>query len=309
MALAPVFFVMALGYAAGRWRALDNHHVSGLNSLVMNFAVPASLFAATASAPRSEMLAQAPLIGILAADMLIVYVLWYLCLTRFARASKAEASLQALTVAFPNLAGVGLPIVSALLGPSHTVPVAVGLATGSILLSPLTLILLELSSGKENQEGGVSTARIGLAIWHALTKPVVLAPVLGILLSLFGLNLDSVVVASLNLIGQAAGGVALFLTGLILSAQPFRPDWKVFGATWASDVIRPLLAGALVYLFPVPLEVGRVAILLAAVPSGFFGILFAESYQIRSPEIGSMVIASTLFSSLSLAITIAKFFP
>ena len=46
MALTPVFFVMALGYVAGRWRIIDNHHVSGLNALVMNFAVPASLFVA-----------------------------------------------------------------------------------------------------------------------------------------------------------------------------------------------------------------------------------------------------------------------
>jgi malonate transporter and related proteins len=309
MALTPVFFVMALGYVAGRWRTIDNRHVSGLNALVMNFAVPASLFLATASAPRSGMIAQAPLIAILGADMLIVYLLWYLFQTQLARASKAEASLQALTIALPNLAGVGLPIVSALLGPTETVPVAIALATGSILLNPLTLILLELSSGKEKNDTEMSAAHMSHALRHALTKPVVLAPALGILLSLSGLNLDAVAAASLTLIGQAAGGVALFLTGLILSAQPFDLDWKVMGATWASDVMRPLLAAAIVYVFPVPSEIARVSILLAAVPSGFFGILFAESYQVRSSEIGSMVIASTMFSSMSLAIIIAKFFP
>jgi malonate transporter len=60
LALAPIFFVMALGYGAGRLRIVDNHHVDGFNALVMDFALPASLFAATASAPRSEMFAQAP---------------------------------------------------------------------------------------------------------------------------------------------------------------------------------------------------------------------------------------------------------
>ena len=61
MALAPVFFVLLLGYAAGRFRIVDNQHVDGLNALVMGFAVPASLFAATGSASRQEMLAQGPL--------------------------------------------------------------------------------------------------------------------------------------------------------------------------------------------------------------------------------------------------------
>ena len=52
--LAPIFFVMALGYIAGRMRTIDNHHVGEINALVMDFALPASLFASTGSAPRGE---------------------------------------------------------------------------------------------------------------------------------------------------------------------------------------------------------------------------------------------------------------
>ena len=54
MALAPVFFVIALGFVAGRVRTIDDHHVDKINALVMNFAPPASLFVATASAPANE---------------------------------------------------------------------------------------------------------------------------------------------------------------------------------------------------------------------------------------------------------------
>jgi predicted permease len=39
--LAPVFLVMALGYAAGRTREFDNRHIDSLNALVMDFALPA----------------------------------------------------------------------------------------------------------------------------------------------------------------------------------------------------------------------------------------------------------------------------
>jgi malonate transporter len=309
MALAPIFFVMALGFVAGRTRAIDNHHVVELNALVMNFALPASLFVATASAPRGEMIRQGPLFAILGVVMLLLYLIWYLFQRHVSKSSKAEASLQALTVAFPNLAGVGLPIASAILGPTKTVPVAVALAAGSILVSPLTLLLLELSGGNEQTNAETSTVRVRHALRHALTKPVVMAPVLGILFSLSGLSLGAVTVASLMLIGQSAAGMALFLTGLILSAQSFRLDWKVVGATGTADVIRPLLAAAIVHLFPVPSEIAKVSILLAAAPSGFFGILFAENYRVRSPEVGSMVIASTVFSIATLAITIGILYP
>jgi malonate transporter and related proteins len=224
------------------------------------------------------------------------------------RLGKADASLQALTIAFPNLAGVALPIVSEVIGPAGAVPLAVALAAGSIVVSPLTLIVLEMSNKKE---GAAETpmARALAALGRAFVKPVVLAPALGILLSLSELKIGSVIEASLLLIGHAAAGVALFLTGLILSAQTLRLDWKIAGATWMADIIRPLVTAALVYLLPVSAEIAKVAILIAAAPAGFFGILFAVNYHYDSATIGSMVIASTLLSIVTMAIAIAVLFP
>lgn len=309
LALAPVFFVLALGYGAGRLRIVDNHQVDGLNALVMDFALPASLFVATASASRAQMFAQAPLFGILCLVMLLLYFAWYVLARIFSETTKADASLQALTIAFPNLAGVGLPIASAVLGPGGTVPVAVALAAGSILVSPLTLIMVELSGSKQGGVVEPPTVRMLGALRRALTKPVVMAPALGILLSLSELKLGPVAEACLMLIGHAAAGVALFLTGLVLSAQSFRLDWRVVAATAMADIIRPLLATAVVFALPVSAEIARSAILLATVPSGFFGILFAVNYRLDSAAIGSMVTASTIFSILTMAIAISVLFP
>lgn len=309
MTLAPVFFVLLLGYAAGRFRTVDNHHVDGLNALVMDFALPASLFAATASASRHEMLEQGPLFLVFGLTMLLLYVAWYAGMRAFTNVTRADASLQALTIGFPNLAGVGLPIVSSVLGPTGAVPVAVALAAGSILISPLTLIIVEMSVAKAHGASERPLIRILMAVRRAVTKPVVLAPALGIALSLSDLKLDALAHACLALIGNAAAGVALFLTGLVLSAQSFQLDWKVVGATAASDIIRPLLAVAVVYAVPVAPEAAKTAILLAALPSGFFGILFAVNYRLDSATAGSMVTASTVFSVVTLAIAIAVLFP
>lgn len=309
LALAPIFFVLLLGYGAGRWRIVDNHNVDSLNALVMNFALPASLFAATASAPRNELFAQGPLFAILGGVMLVVFLLWYFGATGIFKESNANASLQALTIAFPNLAGVGLPIMSAVVGSSGAVPLAIALAAGSIIVSPLTLIIVEMTAGKKSGAAQSPAARIVNAIWHALTKPVVLAPALGIAYSLCGLEPIPVLHACLLLIGQAAPGAALFLTGLILSSQAFKFDWRIVRATAMADVIRPLLATAVVFTLPVPAETARIAVLLATVPSGFFGILFAVNYRLDSGAIGSMVTASTVISIVTMAIAIAVLFP
>jgi malonate transporter len=266
LALAPIFFVMALGYAAGRLRIVDNRQVDGFNLLVMDFALPAALFAATASAPRREMLAQAPLFAVLAIVMLVLFLAWYGLVRRFFRTSSADAALEAPTIAFPNLAGVGLPILQAVLGPSGAVPLAVALAAGAIVISPLTLILVELSRPRPAGFVEPPATRLLRVLRAALTKPVVMAPALGIAYSLAALDLGDIADACLLLIGHAAGGVALFLTGLILSAQSFRLDWKIAGATGMADIVRPLVTAAVVFSLPIPTEAAKIAVLLSAVP-------------------------------------------
>jgi predicted permease len=47
----PVFFVLALGYFAGRARKFNSDQVAGLNELVLDYALPAMLFVATVKTP------------------------------------------------------------------------------------------------------------------------------------------------------------------------------------------------------------------------------------------------------------------
>ncbi|CDZ67696.1 Putative transporter YfdV [Neorhizobium galegae bv. orientalis] len=308
LALTPIFFVMALGYLAGRNNIVDNHHVDGLNVLVMNFALPASLFAATASAPRTELISQAPLFFLLGGMMLAVFFVWYFLQTRILKIGKPDASLQGLTIAFPNLAGVGLPILADIVGTSGTVPLAVAIASGSILISPLSLVLVEMNVHKGDSGSG-QKANILQPLFHALTKPIVIAPALGIIYSLCGFPVGEIAQASLLLIGHAAPGVALFLTGVVLSSQAFQLSWKVVNATLFANILRPLATAALVFALPVSSDTAKIAILLATIPSGFFGILFAVNYKLDSGATGSMVIASTVFSVVTLPIAIILLYP
>jgi malonate transporter len=302
MALVPIFFVLLLGYFAGKYRVVNNAHVGELNTVVMTYAIPASLFVATAITPRQAMLAQWPVMVILGGAMMLLYPLWYLLQRRVLRASASEASLQALTVSLPNYAAAGLPVALALLGPGHVVPVAVAIAAGSLLPTPVTLALLELSVVKQN---GSAVIRIARAVGHALIKPMVLGPVMGTLFSLMNWPLSPIAVASLRQIGQVAGGLALFVTGLILSAQRFRLSWNVALATIIANVVQPLLALAIALVLGVSAALMEISVLMAALPCGFFGILFGSSYGLDSEESGSTVIASTVVSTFTLAVAIA----
>jgi len=51
-ALAPVFFVLLLGYLAGKRNEFDADQSAGLSKLALNFALPASLFVSMTAFPK-----------------------------------------------------------------------------------------------------------------------------------------------------------------------------------------------------------------------------------------------------------------
>jgi malonate transporter len=294
----PVFFVIALGYLAGWTRKIDNHRVAELNALVMEFALPASLFVAMVQTPRSLLLEQGQLMVVLALSMLVIYALHFFLQMRVFKLDSREAAVGSLTSGVPNFASAGLPLISSVFGAANTVSVGISIAVGSIVMSPLTLVILE--AGGENAKELPALRRIIGAVGKSILKPVVIAPMIGMGLTLCDVEAPRLLDASLTLIGVGAGGVALFLTGLILSSQPFRLNRNVASGTVLKNVVHPLLAAALVAGVVVSPMVGRQAIILCAVPSGFFGILFGLRYGVVSQDAGSTLIASTLLSAVTI---------
>ena len=72
--LVPIFFGLSLGYLAG-WRGIvDNKNVTGLNTFLLSYALPAALFLATAQTPRQMLAFHAKLFGILALSMILTFV-------------------------------------------------------------------------------------------------------------------------------------------------------------------------------------------------------------------------------------------
>jgi malonate transporter len=293
--LAPVFLVMALGYWAGHTREFGSHAIGSLNALVMDFALPAALFTAMAQTPRTAVINQAQLALVLLAAMLVAYGVTYFVQARWFGGDRRESALIALTASGPNVGSAGLPIVAALFSKSASISVAVAVAVAAIVVTPLSLLLLESADGKGTNPIAVMK--------KALLKPIVIAPVLGLSCSLAGLPIPPLLESTLTLVGQGASGTALFLTGLVLSAQPFKLSANVGLTVAMKNVLQPLLTA----LLALPLLDGaeaRVAVMLMAVPSGAFGVLFAIRYGVASVQIGTMLITSTIASIVTLTAAI-----
>lgn len=292
--LVPVFFVLGVGVFAGATGRVDRARVGELNALVMEFLVPAALFVATATTPRHVLASHLPYVLAILVALAATYAI-VLGLARLAGAGRAEASVIALVVAFPNLSAVGLPLTRALFGVPDLVLDAIPIALGTILLTPITLLELERHAG-----GG----RFAASLRRALTRPLVTAPILGLGYALGGLALPGPLRGALTLLGEGAGGVGLFVTGIIVSAQ--RPVLApgVLGLAACKNLLQPAVAFAAAAALGVRAADARVDTVLAAVPCGFFGILFGLRYGVRSPTANAALLASTLGSVATLPLAI-----
>jgi malonate transporter and related proteins len=67
---------------------------------------------------------------------------------------------------------------------------------------------------------------------------------------------------------------------------------------------KPLITFAICRELGASVAATKLSVVMAALPSGFFGILFGTSYRRISDEANSTIIASTIFSALTLAVTI-----
>ena len=94
------------------------------------------------------------------------------------------------------------------------------------------------------------------------------------------------------------------MTGLVLSAQPFRLDATVGVGVLMKNIVLPLVAYAIALALGMSGEIAREAILLTALPAGFFGMLFGLNYGVRSQAIGSTLTLSSLVSVITLTAAI-----
>jgi malonate transporter and related proteins len=78
---------------------------------------------------------------------------------------------------------------------------------------------------------------MSLSLIRSFKKPIVWAPLLGLVFSSTGLNLPSFAHRSLAVMGSAADGSALVLTGLVVSAQAF----EIRGDTLIAVFLKNLL--------------------------------------------------------------------
>src|SRR5258708_6427181 len=209
----PVFFVLLLGYAAGRANQFDSHQVAGINELVLKFALPASLFIGTVGVSRTQLLQETPLLVAMLVSLVGVYIVVFLLGKLLFRHTVGVAALQAIAVSFTAGPFFGPAVLSPIFGASSAVAISMIALILNIVIVPATLVLLGISQQPaESSTKSPAGALLGSALVRAIKAPFVWVPLVAFALVLAGVRGPSFRAPRLRLSGPATScGSFIFL--------------------------------------------------------------------------------------------------
>jgi len=286
--VAPVFAVAALGWLFARSRDV---HLASLTDVVLMLAAPALVFhsLASRSLEAGSLLAVAG--GAVAQSLVCGLVAWLVlrhlpCTRRLAGSDCRGLYLAAM---FPNTGNLGLPLALLAFGPE-------GLAAAVLVFSAITLVHYSLGviiiSGRANPT-------------HILRQPLVLAALLGAAAGLSRLQLPAPLMASVELLGQAA--VPLMLLSLGIRMRTVR--LSRLGPAVLAVALRfiPGLATAWLWvsLLGMTGPARGVVLVTGVLPSAVMNFVLAEAYQRRSEDVASAILLGTLASLVAIPIVLA----
>jgi len=294
--LVPVAFVIALGYVAGNRNLLKVADRVLITKLILTWLLPPLLFAGVLKTPRADLLNyQTPLIFLvgLMVPFLAALLIWRYLLHYELRA----ATLKAGIVAFPDMVFMGIPILGQLYGPSSLYPILIANLVPSLLIIPLTTVLLTLGSGTGASQGSHVFLR---TILKAIREPKVWAPLAAVVLVMLNVAIPPYVITSFELIGSPTTGLSLFVVGLMIAEEKVRLTTLSTFDSLLKTLAHPAFMAATVVALGVSGELARQAILLAAIPSAVITSMFAEEFGVMTSESSTAILETRVLSFVTI---------
>lgn len=300
----PVFAVIVLGLAAGRLKLATAEDSAALNKFVFRFAMPAALFglmAGTHGLQASD--------GVFAlcfgAPAIFVMLCAYATSRRFFGLRAAEAGVHALASSFGNAVFLGLPIAMSMEGWAR--PFVTLMLVEGIVVIGLGAALIDTREAQ-----GAALERAAAFLMRPLKNPIVVAALLGFTFASLGGALPEPLRRTIDILGRAAGGTALFSLGLFFATRPL-PNIAAIGGKVAAIALAKMAVLPALTLFALheagvrdEAHIGAAA-LFTATPVAIGTFVTASQHKVYERESAAAIAATTTLAVLSISAVLVVF--
>lgn len=291
--VGPVFLLIVAGFLSVRFKLFPAAGIAGLVSFVNNFATPCLLFRAMLNVDFRT--AFDP--GFLLSFYIGAFVAFAIGIAaaRYGFGRRPGDSVVAGFAAyFTNTVLVGLPIVHRAYGEMALPLIYAIIGLHSPLLMSFGTIVMELA----RRDGAPLGRTLRQATQRIATNPLLIGIALGLSANLLGVPLPKVIDDATEMMTMAVLPAALFGMGGALNQYKLRESYgQAVVASVLKLVLHPLVALLLaVFVFNLPWELTRVAVLMAAIPSGLNVYVFATFYQRATDVAANTILIATVMA-------------
>ena len=302
-----IFFIIALGYFAGRSGFLSEAAIDGIDKYAFTFAITALLFRALANTELPEALPWGLWLSYYGGVM-IVWAVGALLARTVLRRSSADSVIIGFGGGFSNTVMLGIPIILTAYGEEAGVPLFFILAFHGLTLFTVATFLLETTKPREG--ASLSVGHILIESGRGMIKnPVILALGSGIAFGQTGLSIPEPIDVTLEMLGRSAIPCALFVLGATLVRYEIK---RSIGAAsliaLVKLVLHPIVVfGLAFYVFALPPLWIKVLVTMAAMPTGVYCFILANRYQAAPGAASSAVVLVTGCSLITLTVVLNIF--
>lgn len=301
--VAPVFALIAAGYAAVLFRFVSEGAHKGISEFAFSIAIPALLF-------RTIVVSEFPDVspwrmwgayyGALALTWIAALVMsafW-----RERRATREDGVVFAIGSVYGNIVMLGIPLVLSALGNAAAGPMSLILSVNTPLLWLCGILQMELVSRKRT---GSVLSVIRPVLADLARNPLMLGIGFGVIWRFTGLGLNPVVDKTIELLAQAGSPAALIALGITLFR--FEVNGEMLSVVVMSALkllAMPAVAFVLAKLLNLPPLPTGVVVLFAAMPTGANAYIFAVQYQRLVNPVSGAVALGTLLAAVTLPLAV-----
>ena len=255
-----LFLLMAVGFAAGKLRFLDEDGSRSISRLLVSFILPALIIASLQRPFTPELRDQAFVaLGISIGVYALSFPLAFL-LARAERAKGQEAGAHVFGAVFSNVAFMGFPILEAFFGKESLFIASIYNIPFQFLAFSVGPVILSRGSAQKKRLSPSS-----------FVTPAAVAALAGFGLFLGGVVLPAPLYKALDLLGGTTTPLSMLLIGAIISRSDIRAvagNWRLYATSAFRLVILPALVFAILKALGFSGLMLGLPVVIAAMPRG-----------------------------------------
>ena len=286
--IISLFLIMSVGVYASKKNIITKEINKGLTDLLLNITLPLLIISSFNLKFNHEIKTNIIICTIYSGITLVIVILISKLLLKPLK--KEDKYIIQFSNVFSNCGFMGFPIIEGLYGKE-------GLVYASIFNVFMWTYGVGLFTGGINREN----------IKKVLMNPSIIAVFIGIIIMVFEIEIPSIIMKPIEMVGGITSALSMIIVGVILSNVDFKEymkDYSLYYGVFLKLLAVPIVVYGVMAVLPGPIKVMKIIVLLHAMPTAAMLPIFAESFDKDKEYASVLLFMSTLFCVITFPVVL-----